>query len=199
MWNAITLLWSAFPLRSFCPIAFASAVRLMGCVVPWGSTPSSGHPITQSVFQKTQWELEEETWSQTSTFLWFFSWPSCSASLKSLGVMAYQAGLCKYIHLYFSILILCEPFLRAFEEENGTGQLNLNGSGMCRRKAERMVITSDKKMAQFCRQMGSKESYFTLAAAGAQLWTATVRVPWQWPKLFGYKFSLLARVGGNVL
>lgn len=43
-------------------------------------------------------------------------------------------------------------------------------------------------MAQFCRQMGSKEPYFTLAAVGAQWWTATVPVPWQWPKWFGYKF-----------
>lgn len=44
-------------------------------------------------------------------------------------------------------------------------------------------------MTQFCRQMGSKDPYFTVAAVGAQLWTATVLVPWQWPKWFGYKFS----------
>lgn len=37
--------------------------------------------------------------------------------------------------------------------------------------------------------MGSKDPYFTVAAVGAQLWTATVLVPWQWPKWFGYKFS----------
>lgn len=126
-----------------------------GCMLPWGGAPSSDHPITQSVFQKAQWELEE-TWNQTSTFLQFFSWSSCSASLKSLGVMAYEAMMLIYTFFFLFFLILCELFLRAFEEEKGTGQLNLNGSGMYRGKAERMVVTSDKKWPSFVGKWGQR-------------------------------------------
>lgn len=44
----------------------------------------------------------------------------------------------------------------AFEEEKGTGQLNLNGSGMYRGKAERMVLTSDKKWPSFVGKWGQR-------------------------------------------
>lgn len=74
--------------------------------------------------------------------------------LKKLGSNG-LSGLCKYIHFYFS-LILCEPFLRAFEQEKGTGQLNLNGRGLCREKIERMVITSDKKWPSFVGKWGQR-------------------------------------------
>lgn len=73
-------------------------------------------------------------------------------------------GRCKYIHLFIFFSIIpealsfcwCEPFQWAFKEEKGTGQLNLNGSGMCTEEAERKVLPYNKECPSFVGEWGQR-------------------------------------------
>lgn len=67
-------------------------------------------------------------------------------------------------HLPFSHVNLSSG---AFQEENGTGQVNLNESRMGTGGTERKVVPH--KNSLISQVSGSKEPQFTLAAVGAQL------------------------------